>query len=98
MHLADSYLADALADGIPGDAEQAEASEQQGDKRIGVQNVGELHHFLVTLQEHLMHVQVEEVLAFEHFFPYSFHFLDSCFPFFGIQSDLKVFARFRQVG
>ena len=92
MHLADSYLADALADGIPGDAEQSEASEQQGDERLGVQNVGELHHFLVALQEHLMHVQVDEVLTFEHFFPYPFHFLDSRFPFFGLQSDLKVFA------
>ena len=51
MHLSDSYLTDALADGIPGDAEQAETSKQQGDKRIGVQYVGELHHFLVALHK-----------------------------------------------
>ena len=51
MHLSDSYLTDALADGIPGDAKQAETSKQQGDKRIGVQYVGELHHFLVALHK-----------------------------------------------
>ena len=41
-----------------------------------------------SLQEHLMHVQVDEWLAFEHFLPYSFHLFDGLFPLSGFQTDL----------